>query len=286
MKHCPSCQSQYSDDTLSFCLQDGTPLAAEATQSSIDTVAFSRPVTQQKISVTQEFTPEPAVTNSDLRPQMPLNSQVPPKKSNALKIAAIFAVPAVLMMAAMGIGGWVYFNGMKTARGNHESEVQIAPVPTPVPPSEPAAPPAPPAEADVQPESDMPVSDTLKNEIMQALDAWKKATESRNAAAVASLYAPKVEYLDNSVATVEFIKNDLQKTFAIYDEVLLELSDIKIAVDEGGTTATAVFDKEWDYESSDTLKDGKAHVRMRFQKIDGVWKIVSEKNLKVYFLQE
>ena len=28
MKICPSCKTQYSDDTLSFCLQDGTPLAA------------------------------------------------------------------------------------------------------------------------------------------------------------------------------------------------------------------------------------------------------------------
>ena len=27
MKFCPKCSSQYADDTLSFCLEDGTPLA-------------------------------------------------------------------------------------------------------------------------------------------------------------------------------------------------------------------------------------------------------------------
>ena len=28
MKKCPQCKSIYGDDTLSFCLQDGTPLSA------------------------------------------------------------------------------------------------------------------------------------------------------------------------------------------------------------------------------------------------------------------
>ncbi len=39
MKHCPNCQTTYTDETLKFCLQDGTPLV-ETLNSSMDTVSF------------------------------------------------------------------------------------------------------------------------------------------------------------------------------------------------------------------------------------------------------
>ena len=30
MKRCPTCKRSFEDDTLSFCLEDGTPLVTEA----------------------------------------------------------------------------------------------------------------------------------------------------------------------------------------------------------------------------------------------------------------
>ena len=60
MKYCPACSSQYSDDTLSFCLQDGTPLEGGAKQSTIDTVAFTNPATVEKLYKTDDFAAAPA----------------------------------------------------------------------------------------------------------------------------------------------------------------------------------------------------------------------------------
>lgn len=44
MKHCPTCNQTY-DDSLSFCLMDGTPLA---TDSEVKTVVMQRPVARKK----------------------------------------------------------------------------------------------------------------------------------------------------------------------------------------------------------------------------------------------
>ena len=36
MKRCPQCNRTYSDDALSFCLDDGSPLVSAAAPSSFD----------------------------------------------------------------------------------------------------------------------------------------------------------------------------------------------------------------------------------------------------------
>lgn len=47
MKSCPSCRKTYSDNTLNFCLNDGTALVTTMDDSSPETVPFSRPVTAE-----------------------------------------------------------------------------------------------------------------------------------------------------------------------------------------------------------------------------------------------
>ncbi len=41
MKHCPNCQTTYTDNTLRFCLKDGTPLSdVSDTSVAMPTTAF------------------------------------------------------------------------------------------------------------------------------------------------------------------------------------------------------------------------------------------------------
>ena len=42
MKYCPSCQITYADDSLRFCLQDGTGLLDYADNAPAPTVDYSR----------------------------------------------------------------------------------------------------------------------------------------------------------------------------------------------------------------------------------------------------
>src|SRR5687768_5888409 len=55
MKTCPSCRTQYSDDTLFFCLQDGTPLVgSEAENPTValgETETFVRRVGGEHVDV-------------------------------------------------------------------------------------------------------------------------------------------------------------------------------------------------------------------------------------------
>jgi hypothetical protein len=76
MKYCPSCQNTYADDSLRFCLQDGTGLLDYADNAPAPTVDFSeretvvrqKPVTSalQQSRVTQDgrFEPEAKKSNS------------------------------------------------------------------------------------------------------------------------------------------------------------------------------------------------------------------------------
>ncbi|MGH9819119.1 MAG: hypothetical protein ACRD43_03025, partial [Pyrinomonadaceae bacterium] len=106
MKSCPKCASQYSDQTLSFCLQDGTPLVGGGKQSSVDTIAFGQPVTAEKILPTrgnidlgQQF--EPPGENyqpAQFAAGAPFVSGSPKKSSIFLKVGLV-VVPLLLVLA-------------------------------------------------------------------------------------------------------------------------------------------------------------------------------------------
>src|SRR5262245_54648085 len=116
MKRCPKCNSQYSDATLSFCLQDGTPLV-DVKQSSVDTVAFARPVTAEKIAKTEDFShlvlPKEEPQAKEPPPQR--NYQFDPfpqprrpqKRSHKGLMIGIVSVLMFGILGALGIFGWM-----------------------------------------------------------------------------------------------------------------------------------------------------------------------------------
>src|SRR5687767_13451247 len=55
MKHCPSCKTNYADDTLQYCLQDGTQLVA--LPDSPPTVAFNETEAQTVVRLNQPQPP-------------------------------------------------------------------------------------------------------------------------------------------------------------------------------------------------------------------------------------
>src|SRR5688572_2842855 len=108
MKYCPSCLNQYTDPTLKFCLQDGTPLSAmpEKKQSTIDTVAFSQPVTAASfLPNTSDFKmeqPPQNRTQQNIRPD-----SVPKAKRSSKALVALAVVVPVLTLSVAGVAsGW------------------------------------------------------------------------------------------------------------------------------------------------------------------------------------
>lgn len=279
MKYCPSCLNQYTDLTLKFCLQDGTPLAAmpEKKQSTIDTVAFSQPVTAASFLPTSDFRVEQPQnrTQQNIRPESVMTA----KRSNKALIALAVVIPVLTLSVAGVASGWYLLKDRLSAmseqnKAQQDDQVAADPVPAASVIPETVKATDPPASTDAE---------SVKAEIANIVEQWKALTENRNADKLSQMYGEKVDYLGKSGTTPSEIRAALQKTFDAYSDIDMEITNLSIAVDPESEAATAIFDNEWDYEASPTLSSGKAHMKLHFQRSGAEWKIVSERQLKIYY---
>ncbi|MEQ1763163.1 MAG: nuclear transport factor 2 family protein [Pyrinomonadaceae bacterium] len=281
MKYCPSCLNQYTDLTLKFCLQDGTPLSVmpqkpPQKQSTIDTVAFSQPITETSFLPTTGFRVEQQNrTQHNVRPEAVKTA----KRSNRALVALAVIVPVATLSVA-GIGsGWYLLKDRLAAmleqkETQQEDQMSAAPVP------------AASAVPETMKVNDPPVStdaEAVRAEIANLVEQWKDLTEGHNAEELSQMYGEKVDYLGKSGTTTAEVRSSLQKIFDEYNEIDVNITNMSVAVDAEGTAATALFDNEWDYEANPKLASGKAHTKLHFQRADSDWKIVSERQLKIYY---
>ena len=287
MKSCPKCSNQYSDPTLSFCLQDGTPLVAQK-QSSVDTVSFNlNPVTSEKIFPTQEIAAAPqfqteARQTYEFRPQPVV---MPRRKSRAGLIAASILIPIFLIVAVIGTAGLVFINSRQ-----HQAEEKKAVDVTDEKIEKTKATDTSTSYPGIDPKSARPDSaesgptnvDGVRKEITAIVNAWKDAAENRKASEYSAMYGEKVDYFDKQGVAQSEVRAEIQKVFDEYNEIDLEITNLEVAVDAAGDAATAVFDKEWSYEAKPKLTEGKAHTKLHFRKVGTAWKIVAEEYLKIY----
>jgi len=287
MKICPVCQQGYDDETLLFCLEDGTPLAdSAAKQSSVDTIAFSNPMTVENILRTEELNLNPQNDWNKTESLKEIVSNRTAEQSEKRKYGIFhFALPAgiIALFVFVGVGGWFYFQNQNktTGRGSvvnstflenaEKSQLTNQSVSSENTASEGPA--------------RKPVENNLeqsKKEITALVEEWGKQAESRNLQVYANNYAETVDYLDKDGAKLAEVRNEIQKIFTAYEQIIITLSNVKVAVSDDGSKATALFDKEWEYVNTVGLSEGKALTRLHFQKNGEKWKIISEKYLKIY----
>ena len=289
MKYCPLCESQYTDETLRFCLQDGTPLTTDIKQSAIETVAFSNPVTLEKLQQTEEMRvqfadkTQPRIEPSVVNPVFQLD-KIKHKSSSRFWIAVL---PILVIFGAAGFGGWFYLNQQNEAAKQNFNDKVILPnssektlpvANTSIVSAETIS------ENTTQPAS-KPDNSGVKKELSDFITSWKTAFESRNIAEYTAKYAEKVDYLGKTGADIKEIRGEAEKTFKNYTEIEIALTNVHIAVTAEGDKATAVFDKESSYETEKELNETKVHTKLQFEKIGNEWKIISEKNVKTYFAE-
>ena len=313
MKYCPNCRSSYTDDTLKFCLQDGTPLVDELNSNTeMPTVAFGDKTEQfQSNEVTEQFKtneqterfttkkdanqmriemPEPQQNNWEQSRETQVASfQPPPQKPNTLVAVLATALVMLLLFGAAGIGAWFYFSDDKTevakntnTQSNNENQ-QISKdnsnkeSPTPTATSKDSTP-KPSPTSNFNPEE-------VKKEISDVIYSWKSASESLNLESHMSNYADTVDYYNKSKVSKNVVRSDRQKAYNKYDDIEINLSNISITPDSTGENATAVFDKQWFFDSEEKTSEGKVRSQLKLSKIGGKWKITGEKDLKVYFVK-
>ncbi len=297
MKYCPACHNQYTDATLRFCLQDGTALhAGEPRQSTIDTVSFNNSLTADNILRTEEmnlFAPPLNPEKTQSLPVQPPRSYAEPERSKSSAKLWLAVFPVLFVIAGAGFGGWFYLKNQ-----NKPAAVQTTnPADAATPAIAAQTPPAnnstsnpvldelsQPPNSNSQPSSSSG-SEDVKKEIADAVELWKKAAEARKLPDYLSKYAEKVDYFDKTGVGLAEIRTEAQKMFNDYSEIEINVTNLRVAVDAGGNQATAVFDKEWSYETATDLLEGKAHTKLQFQKNGKEWKITGEKYQKVYYME-
>lgn len=270
MKQCPSCKTQYTDDTLQYCLQDGTPLTAISVPGI--------PIDETETVISNRTRGQRAdLTEISARPR---SEEVEGRRSSTVLIV-LLTVLATLLVFAIGIAGYLTYvrqRQKEDARltpnnGAPGVNTTAAPVNRPTPTLTPTPKPTPTATPVNRAEATRAVSD--------AVAAWNSDTESGNIDAVARRYADTVDYFRTSGASREAVRRDKERAFSAFNSIEINISNVKIDVDDSGGAATAEFDKSWRFEG-ERVSEGRVRSQLKFRKINGKWLITSEKDLAVY----
>ncbi|MGI8837805.1 MAG: DUF4440 domain-containing protein [Pyrinomonadaceae bacterium] len=117
MKRCPTCKRTFTDQNLSFCTDDGTPLVKVVDESAEETLVYPS---------ASDRGPEPSASANPVQPAyQPPGSYVPPpgqpaKRRVWLWILAILAI-VLIAIAALGIAAAVFVPRMLRAAANQNS---------------------------------------------------------------------------------------------------------------------------------------------------------------------
>jgi ketosteroid isomerase-like protein len=291
MKTCPNCHTQYTDDTLRFCLQDGTPLeVARVTEQP--TVSLSGQETETVVRANVEA-PDSEITQFKQNQNSSTTniSSYPPEAASGSKTPLVVAATAaamLLLFGIVGIGAWLYLRGgddvAKNTKANQNvnvlpnmnSNAKVVVTPTASPTVESnknATPPVSTPQIDKQQAS---------REITQQINDWKSLAESGDLDEYMRHYAETVDYYRKSRASTDFVRKDKQRAFTMFDSISFTVSNMDVSVDDSGERATAAFDKEWVFEG-ERRSTGKVRQQLQFRKVNGQWLITGERDVKVYY---
>jgi hypothetical protein len=266
MKICPKCNSSYSDETLSFCLTDGVPLVESEILSDDFNWQEAKTVLDANLTIHQ---PEPNVTSpnsaAETAPKIQLKSDSF-EKTPSPYLYPLLGVLAMVCVAA-GIFWWLYVNRDATVNGQTSKD-------------------SPPAAS--RPRQVVPLTDdqqnSIKKEVTELLEAWRKSIEKRDAEANVKFYTNTLEtYYKESGIDRNHVRADRQRAIDRYESLLLHIDKLKVTP-ETPDTASAVFDKSWTFKNPVKTSTGSVQQEMFFIKQNGKWLINGERDAKVHFI--
>lgn len=135
MKQCPQCKTTYTDDTLSFCLADGTPLASKTRPTEAETVLSFNPGKPVVIDVAQDTPPTFAVPPS-------YNAPAQPPQKSGLNPMLVIGIVGVLIFVIATLGAVLLIQNL-TGKENANNVVTTTPTPAPSKSPSPSATPTP-----------------------------------------------------------------------------------------------------------------------------------------------
>lgn len=322
MKHCPQCQTSYTDESLKYCTRDGAPLENSPDAPTIAfneeaTVVSSRrvepirapienpppqqnwqqnevpPQSRQRIEVQPQQQNWQQNPPSQPPPQPPVIVAAPPEVKKSRTGLAV-GLTALAMLALFGVAGALYFSR------DRKTEVAVNVNAAPPAVNRPAVnqtatsnqnlnanaavvvPPT--ATPTPKPTVDPEQTKTIAADVGNVVDNWTDASENLDIDAHLSNYANTVDYYTGGKMSLARVRADKQRAFDAYNTINFNISNVKITPDATGEKAVAVFDKEWTFEGDEKSSSGKVLQQLTLSKIGGRWLITGERDLKTYYV--
>lgn len=110
-----------------------------------------------------------------------------------------------------------------------------------------------------------------------------QASVNRDFENLMKYYADRLEtyYRKNNV-NVSFVRNDKKSFFERYSVADVSISNLKIDVNSTTGQVVTTFDKTFDSQGNSGHINGVVQSQLRWIKNNGMWKIISEKDLQIY----
>jgi len=282
MKQCPACRSQYTDDTLQYCLQDGTPL--ESFDPDPDEGVWKTAVPEEETIVSERKRSQPPVQYPP--PAEPVRQRaVEPRQRKSRTGLLVFATAlgTLLLLGLVGAGYLIFSRGgrQNTSRTDTNVNVTVARTPEATPSLSPTASPSPASNSENVNAAPTPDTAEIGREVTKAIAGWQEDTESLDTDRLMGRYADSVDYYRTARASRDFVRRDKERAFSMYDSVRFEISNMKITPGSTPDTATAEFDKAWEFDG-ENHSEGKVRSRLSLKRVGGEWLINGERDIKVY----
>lgn len=306
MKRCPTCQSVYTDESLSYCLQDGSKLvtmsgsasSADATwqlsgASAGRSTGGEPPPTEilklEDMPTTRMEPTAPTREQQRARPtaldREPQPSMAAPRSSAA--VIALSITVALLLLALGGLIVWVMMRDKNqtepraaTANSNQGVTSQSNTTTTTTRASSNAN-----QSANTTPQPSPVDVAAARGEVQAALNAWADTIRQRNLDEHLKYYADVLDvyYSAKNVSRTR-VRDDRSAAFSKYTSMDIKLTNVNIEIEPSGTSAIATFDKTFDFRGSEKNFSGSGLNRFWFTKAGGRWRITGEKDLKTYYI--
>jgi hypothetical protein len=143
-------------------------------------------------------------------------------------------------------------------------------------------------EADQQPEEASsplldPVTKAVDEQLLrQAFHTWLKATNERDIDRQMSFYNAKMDaYYRTRGLSRNDVHSEKNRVFGRADKISIEADEPTVKISPDGRQATMRFRKRYTIEGESINRNGVVLQELRWQRVNGKWRIVSERDLKV-----
>lgn len=259
MKQCSACKNVY-EDSLKFCLVDGTPLSEGGGTNANSTSGLERKAKEQSLTRMQ---------------------------TGLLAACGLVLLAGAVLVILFRLGS--QSDSLKNTEGKvHASNVPRNSYGNTLPDRNVASP-YEPSNSNARPWHGSQVSNDdradTKGKVAAAIERWREAGEARDVDLLVRSYADTINYYRRRAASKNFVRQDKQRAYLKYDSIKLKVDIIDITINEEGDRADATIDKEWIFRGGGFLA-GKVRQDIGLRSIDGQWLITDERDIKVYYVNK